>query len=67
MPAVHQQFGIHLPEEVAKAMVFALLRPIGYSPQRGWLVLIRSCLSGTSFLCGLRMACQDVKTVGIRP
>ena len=32
VPAVHQQFGIHLLEEVAKAMVFALLRPIGYYP-----------------------------------
>jgi hypothetical protein len=32
-PAVHQQLGMHLGEEVAKAVVFALPRSIGYSPQ----------------------------------
>jgi hypothetical protein len=33
VPAVHQQLDIHLSVEVAKAMVLALLRSIGYSPQ----------------------------------
>jgi hypothetical protein len=33
VPAVHQQFGVHRTEEVAKAVVLALLRSIGYSPQ----------------------------------
>ena len=32
VPTVHQQL-IHLLEEVAKAMVFAFLRPLCYSPQ----------------------------------
>ncbi len=32
VPTVPQPFGIHLLEEVAKAMVFAPLRPMGYSP-----------------------------------
>jgi hypothetical protein len=32
VPAVHQQLGIHLSAEVTKAVVFALLRPIGYPP-----------------------------------
>ena len=33
LPAIHQQFGVYLPEEVAKAVVFALFRSIGYCPQ----------------------------------
>ncbi len=35
VPAVHQQLDIHFSVEVAKAVVLALLRSIGYSPQWG--------------------------------
>jgi hypothetical protein len=54
LPAVCQKLDVHLSEEVAKAMVFALLRSICYSPQGGWLAVSRSCMSGASFLYGLR-------------